>query len=202
MLPVKKIYIDSRHSVSDVQNSANFRTELDMSYKMPPDTVFFITDCCIPHSWMTVEPGSSDKIYFMDSDNACVNYSYYVATIPPGIYDGPGFASALSDAMLNICPGVSALYTSSVNKLDIAIAGPATRLMKILTDKEIPVTNTIMVAAGVIWHGGSYDGGYPASCNENIQNFTPSDPIRNSTCNFLNLQIINNVYITSPYIKL
>ena len=40
MLPVKKFYIDSRQSVSDVYNSANFRIELDRSYKMPPDTVF------------------------------------------------------------------------------------------------------------------------------------------------------------------
>ena len=47
MLPVKKIYIDSRQSVSDVQNSASFRIELDRSYKMPPGTVCFITDGCI-----------------------------------------------------------------------------------------------------------------------------------------------------------
>ena len=57
MLPATKIYIDSRQSVSDVQNSASFSVELDRSYKMPHDTVFFITDCCIPHSWMTVETG-------------------------------------------------------------------------------------------------------------------------------------------------
>ena len=40
MLPVKKIYIDSRQSTSDTQNSSNFRIELDRRYKLPNDTVF------------------------------------------------------------------------------------------------------------------------------------------------------------------
>ena len=68
MLPVTKIYIDSRQSTSDTLNSSNFKTELDRSYKLPPDTVYFITDVCIPHSWMTVEAGSNDTIYFMASE--------------------------------------------------------------------------------------------------------------------------------------
>ena len=52
---------------------------------MPPGTVFFITDGCIPHSWMTVETGSNDKIYFMASDDSGVSYSYYIGTLPPGV---------------------------------------------------------------------------------------------------------------------
>ena len=115
MLPVKKIYIDSRQSVSDVYNSANFRIELDRSYKMPPDTVFFITDCCIPHSWMTVETGSNDNIYFMASDDSGATYSYYIGTMPPGIYDGPGFANALNNAMQAAYPNVSVLYLSLIH---------------------------------------------------------------------------------------
>ena len=41
MLPVKKIYIDSRQSTSDTQNSSSFKIELARSYKLPNDTVFF-----------------------------------------------------------------------------------------------------------------------------------------------------------------
>ena len=40
--------------------------------------------------------------------------------------------------------------------------------------------------------------GAPATCNENIQNFTPLNADVGCVCNFLSLQIINNVYITSP----
>ena len=76
MLSAKKTYIDSRQSVSDGQNSAPFRIELDRSYTMPPDIVFFISVVCIPHSWMAVEAGSSAKMYSMASDDVGDSYSY------------------------------------------------------------------------------------------------------------------------------
>ena len=50
MLPVKNIYIDSRRSTNDSRDSSNFKIDLPYTYKMPADTVFFITDVCIPHS--------------------------------------------------------------------------------------------------------------------------------------------------------
>ena len=106
---------------------------------MPPDTVFFITDCCIPHSWMTVETGSNDNIYFMASDDAGATYNYYIGTMPPGVYDGPRFANALNNAMQAAYPNVSVLYTSSINKLDISITHLPNCRIKILTDREIPL---------------------------------------------------------------
>ena len=66
---------------------------------MPPDTVFFITDCCIPHSWMAVETGSNDNIYFMITENGGLAFTYYIATMVPGVHDGPGFRAALSNAI-------------------------------------------------------------------------------------------------------
>ena len=64
MLPVKKIYIDSRQSVTDTSNSSDFKIGLPYNYKMPPDTVFFICDVCVPPTWWTVEEGINDKLYF------------------------------------------------------------------------------------------------------------------------------------------
>ena len=49
MLPVKKIYIDSRQSTSDTQNSSNFKIELDRSYKLPNDTVFVLSRAYVYH---------------------------------------------------------------------------------------------------------------------------------------------------------
>ena len=98
MLPVKKIYVDSRQSTSDSQNSSNIKIELDRSYRLSPDTVYFITDICIPHSWMTVETGSNDDIYFMITENGGLPFTYYMATMSPGVYDGPGFRTALNNA--------------------------------------------------------------------------------------------------------
>ena len=158
---------------------------------------FFITDVCIPHSWMTVETGSNDNIYFMITENGGLTYTYYIATMSPGVYDGPGFRSALSNAMYASYNGVAVSYSASSNTLIISVSG-AGHAIKIFTDRDIPVINNVMVSGGIIWHGGSYSGGYPATCNDNIQNFTPLDAYTRYVCNFLNLQIINNVYITSP----
>ena len=96
MLPVNKIYIDSRQRTSDTQSSSNFKIELDRGYRLPNATVFFITDVCIPHSWMTVETGSNDNIYFMITENGGLTFTYYIATMIPGVYDGPGFKTALN----------------------------------------------------------------------------------------------------------
>ena len=63
-LPIKKIYIDSRHATMDTNNSSNFKIELPNTYKMPSDTVFFITDVCIPHSWYTVEFDINNRMFF------------------------------------------------------------------------------------------------------------------------------------------
>ena len=66
MLTVKKIcvyiYIDSGQRACDTQNSSSFKIELARSYKTPPDTVFFVSDVRIPHSWMTV--GTASMIGF------------------------------------------------------------------------------------------------------------------------------------------
>ena len=48
------------------------------------------------------------------------------------------------------------------------------------------------------WIGGTYSGEEPGIINDNIQNVAPSPPSTLYGCYFLNLQIINNVYITSP----
>ena len=93
MLPVKKIYIDSRRSTHDSRDSSNFKIDLPYTYKMPADTVFFITDVCIPHSWYTVEAGINNRIYFQI--NVLDNVQYYIATMTEGVYDGVAFATEL-----------------------------------------------------------------------------------------------------------
>mgnify|MGYP003337679305 CR=1 FL=1 len=49
MLPIKKIYIDSRDRTSDSVSGSNFKIELPYVLQMPENTVFFITDVCLPH---------------------------------------------------------------------------------------------------------------------------------------------------------
>ena len=71
--------------------------------------------------------------------------------------------------------------------------------LRIHADREIPALSKFVVHVGYAWAGASYSGGFPRSCNENIQLFTRVDDYSTPyACSFLNLQAINNVYITSP----
>ena len=42
MLPIKKIYIDTRFMSSDSESSSNFKVDLPTTVTLPEDTVFFI----------------------------------------------------------------------------------------------------------------------------------------------------------------
>ena len=62
-LPVKKIYIDSRYRTKDSESSSSFKLQLARNMYMPKNTVFYIEDVCIPHTWYTVEAGVNDRLY-------------------------------------------------------------------------------------------------------------------------------------------
>ena len=158
---------------------------------MPSDTVFFITDVCIPHTWYTVEENINDRIYFMVS-NTGAPYTYYITTMQAGNYDGPGFKTALNNAIFIVNQGVSVTFSNSVLIIGVSRMGMA---IKVLNDKEIQRINTQMNQKGISWSGGSYNGGFTSSCNDNIANHTPLAFDTRCVCNFLNLQYINNVYI-------
>ena len=67
-LPIKKIYIDSKHKVSG--SNSDFRCQLKDSYLMPENAVFKIVDVAIPHSWTTIMTGINSKLYLYLSDNS------------------------------------------------------------------------------------------------------------------------------------
>ena len=57
MLPLKKIYIDSRHCTSDSRSNSDFKINLPMRITLPTNTSFYKTDSTIPVNWYTVEAG-------------------------------------------------------------------------------------------------------------------------------------------------
>ena len=62
-LPVKKIYIDSRSRTKDSASTSSFKFQLARNMYMPKNTVFYIEDVCIPHTWYTIEAGMNDRLY-------------------------------------------------------------------------------------------------------------------------------------------
>jgi len=62
MLPIKKIYIDSSNRTKDSIDASNFKIQLPYTIELPDNTVFFITDVCIPHVYQLIETGLNDRL--------------------------------------------------------------------------------------------------------------------------------------------
>ena len=59
MLPVKKLYIDSKAKTVDSKSTSNFAIDLVESLPMPPDCTFIVADVMIPHTWYLISPNQN-----------------------------------------------------------------------------------------------------------------------------------------------
>ena len=62
MLPIKKIYIDSRFKSSDSVSDSDFKIDLPSTYFMPENTVFYIEDVNVPVSWYSLDQTRNDRL--------------------------------------------------------------------------------------------------------------------------------------------
>ena len=195
-LPIKKIYIDSKFKRHDSVSNSNFKIELPYTLKMGDNTVFYVDDVCVPHTWHTVEEGVNDKIYIRTILNGA-NTDYLLALTAQN-YNGVQLRAELETKIQTLMFLGSALvptvlFNSQTNEMSLSIAG---HNCKILTDTELKtITN---------WGGTSYDINSLDSVNELLTNTakvstigTPSSPVKF----YLNLQPVRNIYMRSPNIS-
>lgn len=196
MLPIKKLYIDSRLKTADSVSDSNFKIDLPYVIQLPPNTVFFITDVCIPHVWKTVEADYNDRLYLQVMTNGS-GFVDYVAQLAAGNYTNQTFVAALQVALDNAVGSTFVVSGPASNTddnwLQIATNDP-NKIFRILTDVEIPSIQS--------WSNTTVNPGNLASANDIINNtivpalnYNQSIPFK---CEFLNLHPINNIYITSP----
>ena len=94
MLPIKKIYIDSRHKSNDSSSNTDFKIDLPVNIALLDNTAFYITDVTIPVSFYTIEASRNNKLYYR-VNNAHID----VATIPDGNYNTVSLNNAIVDLM-------------------------------------------------------------------------------------------------------
>ena len=192
MLPIKKIYIDTRFMSSDSESSSNFKVDLPTTVTLPEDTVFYIDDICIPHSWYTIDEERNNKFYFK------IGSTSYVKTVPSGNYSTITL-NAILVALMNSVQnthtantnipgntiGISTSTTSS-NQTYIVDAVQYTNALtfEILTDNQVKSLN------------------YPEPV-QSINNYLNNNiPKLNNNASpyvspYVNLNPIRNLYITS-----
>ena len=59
---IKKVYIDSRYKTNDSVRNSDFKFELREALDLSDNTVCYVDDTCIPHTWRTIE-SQNNKLY-------------------------------------------------------------------------------------------------------------------------------------------
>jgi len=213
MLPCKKIYIDTKHKTTDSISNSNFRWELPETLTMPHNTIFYIDDICIPHSWYTIEANVNDRLYVQLTNNHTtvgtkVN-NCDIVTLTPGNYTLDSLAAEIkvkiNDSYSNTTVNVTA-DSQLTNTIKITPTNAAD-LMKILTDADLATGMagvTVTVTDGVWgghWLGAAYDQKNPLDMNGLINNtsgastfFSAASP---HVTGYVDLEPIKNIYMYS-----
>jgi hypothetical protein len=134
MLPIKKIYIDSRYKSSDSASDTNFYIDLPINLLMPDNTGFHIDDVAIPVSWYTIEEGRNNNLYFK------VGNEVIKKSVPPGNYS----LVTLNEELVNEMNASFSNYFVSapdIRKNTIGIVGTTTTTFQILTDEQVKALN-------------------------------------------------------------
>ena len=96
MLPIKKLYIDSRLKASDSRSSSDFVVDLPETLLMPENTVFYVDDVCIPVTWFNVDTNNNKLYVLFFPDNERIDA---VIEIPEGNYNISSLATMLRRRM-------------------------------------------------------------------------------------------------------
>jgi len=192
MLPIKKIYIDSRFMSSDSKSSSDFKIDLPQNIDLPEDTVFYMDDICIPYSWYVIDEDRNNKFYFK------VGSTVYVKTIPAGNYSTTTF-NAIIVALMNTVQGT---FTANVNitsnTVGILTSIDSTNYQQIVDGKTVTYGQTFEILTdtqiGLL--------GYPKP-HQSINNYLNNEVAKVNTkaspyvSEYVNLNPVRNIYITS-----
>ena len=171
----------------------------------PPNSVFYIDDISIPHSWYTVEENVNDKLYIylspkdVNEDNDGVIYK--IIKIESGNYTGADLATELNlkiNQQLTIT-GKPNFFQVNFNakKNTISLSTVYNEItFQILTFKDIKsqLNNT--------WIGDVYDSNNSQDMNDILRNNIGYSKFFDSNLPYisgvLDLQLIRNIYFHSP----
>jgi hypothetical protein len=195
MLPLKKIYIDTRFKTGDSISNSNFKVDLPTTVYWPDNTVYFIDDVCIPHSWHTIEKDVNDKLYVFIKNKAFpaddVRNIQMIITIPYGNYSGADLATELQTKLSTL---LAVSYNARRNNITIT-TGFEDQEFKVMTDSDVRTKlNDIFEL--------TYDVNNPQTINDVLRNADGSSIFYDSTNPYvsgaLDLHLIRNIYMHSP----
>jgi len=208
MLPIKKIYVDTKFKTKDSISSSNFKIELPDTLFLPENTVFFIDDVAIPHCWYSIEENFNDKLYMYASGtytrNGVNQTAYQIITLSPGNYTAAELATEIQAKLNEVYrhesnPGIQPAFTIAYNHKRNTIEfgfNMVGEVYKVLTDRDIETLDD------GYWNGVSYSTFDSQNCNEILQNTEGYSPEYTQSLvyisGYISLQTVRNLYLSSP----
>ena len=217
MLPVKKIYVDTKNKTTDSISNSQFKWELPETISLPHNTIFFVDDISIPHSWYTINQNMNDRIYMQVTDIQVLNPIFSgpkpnecrIITLTPGHYNlqqlSAEIATKANAAFAN--PNLATHFSTSPNNTNNTITITpldASLMVKVLTDNDLKtgMADVSFYGWSGAWNGPTYDTSNPLDIHDIINNtegsssfFSQASPF---TTGYVDLQPIKNIYMSSP----
>ena len=194
---IKKVYIDSRYKTADSNSNSDFKVELKETLDLPDNTVCYIDDISIPHSWYTVED-YNNKLYIEHENTATGVDDYIVIIIPPGNYNGVNLAAEMQTAIQERFPEINCVYNAGRGTITISNSYN----FRILTEPNA----LLMQQSGKFWHDANgvmtiLQEGNLNSINDVIRHSVDIPVADRSTTfetEFLDLINAHNIYMHCP----
>ena len=116
MEKITKVYIDSRYEIKESIPNEDFKFEIKESLDLPDNTICYIDDMSIPHTWYTIETYGNQLYIETTTSNSITSAS--VITLPSGNYTASGLATTLT-SLLHPEIGFSCNYNNNVRTTKI-----------------------------------------------------------------------------------
>jgi len=191
-LPLKKLYVDSKYKVEKGNDNSNFTIALHENITFGDNTIMYIDDVTIPHTFWSIEEGYNDKIYMRLNYNGLLTDN--ILTLTAGNYNPTTFKTELS-AQINqgfSNPVHSCEYISLTSSIVLSFSSFS---HQIFTDLELQD----LQSSALFWNGQAYNTNSLSSANEVLNNRITSEigTSSNPVSYLLTLNQIRNIYISS-----
>ena len=202
-LLIRKVYVDSRFRSEGT--NAEYTIDLKQNIECPPNTVAFLDDVTIPHTWYSVAENNR-YLYIAERAGTAAPYVYTVRRLdkPQQNYNIDSYRDALETALNTNPPAnIPATYIIAKNQLThtLTIASPLNSAFHFLSDKEIEINDQVQLAI---------DKARPSSGNNVIRNFDSNMGADATlytytavyTTGWLDFLNVHDVYIYSSLVKM
>ena len=194
---IKKVYVDSRYKTNDSVSNSQFKFELKEGLDLPDNTVCYIDDISIPHTWYTIE-NYNNKLY-IENTYPDLSLPAGVLSVPGGNYNATNLASTLQSVLQASFPNEN--YNCVYNAARGSITISPDRDFRIHTDNQvIEMSNILSNQPGWVDNNSqltTVDVTNLMSMNEVFRHSDPRTPESTFETGFIDLLNIHNIHIHS-----